>query len=284
MYKSIPGLDQAFASVQAVESTPRRKRSSAKLNKLSIKAATSTGTEEEKRIQDAKLHDLREANKFYAEFGRSTNKIAAKLREMDGIGLSDNIITDGEVDAAQSAASPPNTTTLTTDKVAFIPVEDEMSNQRRFMKDQVTRAQALLPMEYYLRQLHATETAKQIEDVDERIAFHAKQWKHIAAAFGEMENDPVDEEDQIRKEKEQLEKVMKEKQARKEATTSPGGSQQLHSSGLSTDYADIIRDSSREETERVDAELVEPFQPPVKVLDVSDHEFLEKHPMIVAGE
>lgn len=275
MYKSIPGLDEAFTSVCAVESTPRRKRTSAKLHAQAITASTQEG----ERIQDTKSRDLQEANKFYAEFGKSTSKIAAKLREIDSIGLSDPTHTRhaSGLDASHSTVSPG------TDKGGLFSVEDEMSNQQRFMKDQATRAQALLPMEYYMRQLHATETTKQVEDVDERIAFHAKQWKLIASALDQMENDPEEEEDLIIQEENRRKKIMKEKQSLKGGNT-PRESQKLHSSGLSLDYVDTIIDKSRDDTERADTELVEPFRPPVKVMDVKDHVFLDNHPMIIAGE
>ena len=78
----------------------------------------------------------------------------------------------------------------------FQPEEDEdeaaVSNQKRIMNDQCFRAQALLTGDYYLRNLHSQEVNKDMIELDERITYAAKNWKHALIEMGINETELED--------------------------------------------------------------------------------------------
>ena len=112
-------------------------------------------------------HRITEANSYYAEMEDCTTRIAAKLREIDNIDLnmhSSNNDTD----------------------------DDPVSNQKRFIDDQCFRAQSMLTGEYYLRNLNTFDISKDMAELDERVNFTAKNWKHALVELGINESELAD--------------------------------------------------------------------------------------------
>lgn len=167
MHRSIGGLADALQSIadgKASLSPKKRKQhqdqyqqnqqnqqDTAELALLSI----NEDLESNKRMNDANMH--------YFDMESCTARIAARLRDMDNIDLNNH----PPLDYGDSA----------------------ISNQMKFIDDQCFRAQALLNGEFYMRNLHSEEVHKNMIELDERINFTAKNWKHALVEMGIQENE-----------------------------------------------------------------------------------------------
>ena len=151
MYRSIPGLADAFQSIaDAHVSLNKVNKSKHWEPTAEFDAAINSDVEANQRLIDA--------SQYYADMEDCTSRIAARLREIDSINLDVHYEDEDE----------------------DVPV----SNQKRFIDDQCYRAQALLTGEYYLRNLHSQEVHKDMVELDERITFTAKNWKHSLMEMG----------------------------------------------------------------------------------------------------
>lgn len=165
MHRSIGGLADALQSIadgKASLSPKKRKQhpdqfqvnqhdNVTELALLSI----NEDLESNKRMNDANMH--------YFDMESCTARIAARLRDIDNIDLNNH----PPLDFGDSA----------------------ISNQMKFIDDQCFRAQALLNGEFYMRNLHSEEVHKNMIELDERINFTAKNWKHALVEMGIQENE-----------------------------------------------------------------------------------------------
>jgi hypothetical protein len=167
MHRSIPGLTSALNSIANahVPLVNEKKKQSWRLNHSFDDAEVST-VDDDPEVIARKLKE-QEVNQFYADIGSCTARIASKLREMDNIDLNPETKNDG------------------------------VSNQKRFLDDQITRAQAALPTEFYMRKLNAKEVNQEIIEIDERITFNARNWKTSLLDIGLKESDIDDPNDPI---------------------------------------------------------------------------------------
>jgi DNA repair ATPase RecN len=160
MHRSIVGIADAYQSIADGKAALRKKEGGESLKRFAA--------EMEAVQQDvASNQRLNDASQYFADMQNCTSRIASKLREIDSIDL--NAKTDYESDDA-----------------------DPVSNQKRFIDDQCFRAQALLTGEYYLRNLHTQEVNIDMVDLDERITYTAKTWKHQLVEIGVSEAELAD--------------------------------------------------------------------------------------------
>jgi DNA repair ATPase RecN len=160
MHRSIVGIADAYQSIADGKAALRKKKGGESLKRFAA--------EMEAVQQDvASNQRLNDASQYFGEMQNCTSRIASKLREIDSIDL--NAKTDYESDDA-----------------------DPVSNQKRFIDDQCVRAQALLTGEYYLRNLHTQEVNTAMVDLDERITYTAKNWKHQLVEIGVSEAELAD--------------------------------------------------------------------------------------------
>jgi hypothetical protein len=160
MHRSIAGLADAFQSISDGKSVLKVKDEG---------LATNHFRDELEVVQREveKNRRLNEAAQYYSEIENSTARIMAKLREVDSVDLNLHSLREDED-------------------------SDPVSNQKRFIDDQCYRAQALLTGEYYLRNLHIAEVNKEVADLDERINYTAKNWKHTLVEMGINETELTD--------------------------------------------------------------------------------------------
>jgi hypothetical protein len=160
MHRSIAGLADAFQSIADGKSALKVKDEGLVANHF----------RDELEVVKRELENNRrmnEAAQYYSEIENSTARIMAKLREVDSIDL--NLHSQREDEDS-----------------------DPVSNQKRFIDDQCFRAQALLTGEYYLRNLHIAEVNQEVTDLDERINYTAKNWKHTLVEMGINETELMD--------------------------------------------------------------------------------------------
>jgi hypothetical protein len=162
MYRSIPGLADAFQSMGDAKYSLRNSDRRAKL-----------GLEQEQE-QEAPVFDadstkrLSDASQFFGDMESCTARISAKLREIDNMNLNmDYERSDDEED----------------DKDVII------SNEKKFLNDQCYRAQLLLNGDFYMRSLHSQEVNKDIMQLDERTTYTSKNWRHALLEIGISEAD-----------------------------------------------------------------------------------------------
>lgn len=160
MHRSIAGLADAFQSIADAKATLNGKEKRNGSRTISREMANANiDIESDQRMNDASQHFL--------DMENCTSRIAAKLREIDNIDLNLHAVDDEEVEDPDA----------------------QVSNQKRFIDDQCHRAQSLLSGEYYLRNLHSQEVHKDILELDERINYTAKNWKHALIELGINESD-----------------------------------------------------------------------------------------------
>lgn len=165
MHRSIAGLADAFQSIADAKATLNARDKNVLKTVSRDLAAADTDFESNRRINDASQH--------YLDMENCTARISAKLRAMDDLDLNLHKTAD-EGDVEDDDA------------------DLRVSNQKRFIDDQCHRAQALLSGEYYLRNLHSNEVHKDIMELDERIGYAAKNWKHALIELGINEADLTD--------------------------------------------------------------------------------------------
>lgn len=100
--------------------------------------------------------DEDDIEKYRSDMESCTRSIAEKLNTIDNISL--------RYDSEQS--------------------NQKESNQLKFIKDQIYRAEVALPIEYHTRNLHFRKINREIIEVDERIDFNAKNWKRSLNDLG----------------------------------------------------------------------------------------------------
>lgn len=149
MHRSIAGLTDALQSIEEAKVSLQLKSKN-----LGFKGKYDVRSIEDD-LESSKR--LSEAGKFYLDMESCTARIAARLREIDNIDLKSGPNEDGAT---------------------------KMSNQQRFINDQCLRAETLLSTEYYMNKLHTEDVNKEISELDERIAYNAKNWKHALTEMG----------------------------------------------------------------------------------------------------
>lgn len=159
MHRSIAGLADAFQSIADAKATLNAK------DKSNVRAVSREFASKNKDFESNKR--MNDASQHFIDMENCTARIAAKLREIDDIDLNLHAADDDEVEDPDA----------------------RVSNQKRFIDDQCHRAQSLLSGEYYLRNLHSTEVHKDIMELDERINYTAKNWKHALIELGIKESD-----------------------------------------------------------------------------------------------
>lgn len=158
MHRSIGGLADAFQSIaDGKASLSPKKRKPAQMP-VDIEHVI------EDIAQDIKSNErMSDTNKHYLDMESCTARIAARLRDMDNVDLNHH----PQPDVGDAA----------------------VSNQMKFIDDQCYRAQALLNGEFYMRNLHSEEVHKNMIELDERITYTAKNWKHSLAEMGIHDNE-----------------------------------------------------------------------------------------------
>lgn len=158
MYKAIPGVIEAYQSINAQIPIIEKKRPSWRLNHAFEDPEDPVVREKNLRHQ--------EVTQYYSDIENCAARIAAKLRDIDNIDLNETpMINDDGL---------------------------EVSNQKRFIDDQCRRAQAALPTEFYMRKLNSTQVHREIIDIDERITYNAKNYRTSLIDIGVKEVD-IDE-------------------------------------------------------------------------------------------
>lgn len=160
MHRSIAGLADAFQSIADGKVALKQKDGGEGLARFNREMeAARQDLESNQRINDA--------SQYYVDMENCASRIASKLREMDSIDL--NLKPEYQDEDA-----------------------DPVSDQKRFIEDQCFRAQTLLTGEYYLRNLHTQEVNQNMTDLDERITYTAKNWKHSLVEMGISETQLAD--------------------------------------------------------------------------------------------
>jgi len=153
MHRSIGGLADAFQSIADAKASlnPKKKTPDPKPSELEHVI--------EHINQDIRANErMSDTNRHYLDMENCTARIAARLRDMDNVDLNQH----PEPDIGDAV----------------------ISNQMKFIDDQCYRAQALLNGEFYMRNLHSEEVHKNMIELDERITYTAKNWKHSLAEMG----------------------------------------------------------------------------------------------------
>ncbi len=155
MHRSIGGLSDALQSIADGKASlsDGRKKKKVIPHVEEILEESTQDIESNQRMSDANQH--------YLEMENCTSRIAAKLREIDNIDLNHH----AEPDYGDTP----------------------VSNHMKFIDDQCYRAQSLLSGEFYMRNLHSHEVHKSMIELDERINFTAKNWKHSLVEMGIQE-------------------------------------------------------------------------------------------------
>lgn len=167
MHRSIAGLADALQSICDGKST-LGKKSGKKSEGESLKRIDADLEEVRQDVESNRR--LNDASQYFAEIESCTSRITSKLREIDAIDLS----VKPQVEEKDDEDGDP------------------VSDQQRFLNDQCFRAQSLLAGEYYLRNLHTQEVNTDMADLDERITYTAKNWKHALVELGVSEADLAD--------------------------------------------------------------------------------------------
>jgi prefoldin subunit 5 len=144
------------SSLSSVISSLERANALAQQNNDSSRRQTPSKTTFTENFEGASLTtQVDEIEQYRLQMEQCTQRIGNTLKTLDNISLSSNQV-----------------------------LGEHESNQTRYIKDQIQRAEVALPIEYHTRNLNFKRINREIIEVDEKIDYNAKNWKRSLNDLG----------------------------------------------------------------------------------------------------